>query len=222
MQFWMLNLRQMVVSYPYQKIGIPNAYLVFWWFFEKFTILLGLLRLDLLYRQVISKLTGARKLTPQERRLAATIFRDSIPYDRVYIREGTHWGTRKGKVVYASFTVINAFHLLDRQTLIHELVHIWQYYRHGVAYIPRALAAQQTEKGYDYGGVSFLRELISGTSNLEQLNYEQQASLIEDFYSHLYLNRKLLKELGSGELWELDKRIHRFLLNITTKDNEDI
>lgn len=63
-------------------------------------------------------------------------------------------------------------------TLVHEVVHIWQYNRVGAAYIPRALAAQRSAMGYNYGG---LRPLERGRS-LEAFNYEQQADIIEDAY----------------------------------------
>lgn len=63
-------------------------------------------------------------------------------------------------------------------TLVHEVVHIWQYTRHGAAYIPRALYAQTTPEGYNYGGLAPLQAM----SELEDFNYEQQADIIEDAF----------------------------------------
>ena len=220
MHFFKIHLNQLTTNYPYRQIGIRAVYSGLWWSFEKLTLLLGLFRLDALYCQVIDLMPGVRKLSPDERRLAATIFRGSLPLDRIRIREGTNWGTDRGKIVYCSFYVINSYHVLDRQTLIHELVHVWQYRKFGVSYIPRALAAQMTTQGYHYGGVATMRQMISGDATMKALNYEQQASLIEDFYAHLYLNKKMLHGIGSGELWEMDKVIHKFLLDIKAQEIE--
>lgn len=220
MHFLKIHLNELGTIYPYRRIGIRSAYSGLWWSFEKLMLLLGLMRLDAIYCRAIDLLPGVRKLSPDERSLAATIFRGSLPLDRIRIREGTNWGTDRGKIVYCSFYIINSYHMLDRQTLIHELVHVWQYRRYGVSYIPRALAAQLTTEGYDYGGLPTMRKMIADEVELKDLNYEQQASLIEDFYAHLYLNKKMLQGIGSGELWEMDKVLHKFFLDIQFRENE--
>ncbi len=220
MHFLKIHLSELGNNYSYRRIGIRYIYSGFWWTFEKLTLFLGLIRLDALYCRAVDLMPGVRKLSPEERRLAATIFRGSIPLDKVRLREGINWGTDRGKIVYCSFYVINSFHALDRQTLIHELMHVWQYRKYGVSYIPRALAAQMTSDGYDYGGLATMRKMVAGEADMKDLNYEQQASCVEDFYAHLYLNKKMLQGIGSGELWEMDKVLHRFLLDIRSQENE--
>jgi hypothetical protein len=61
---------------------------------------------------------------------------------------------------------------------VHELVHVWQYVHRGAIYIPRALAAQRTPAGYDYGGWVGLRD----ARTLDDFNYEQMADVIEDAF----------------------------------------
>ena len=55
---------------------------------------------------------------------------------------------------------------------------VWQYASVGAAYIPRALAAQRSPEGYNYGGIGPLER----SGSLEAFNYEQQADIIEDAY----------------------------------------
>ncbi len=207
---WKVNLRELFRFYDYRKIGFSSLTSLMWLSLEKLLIFTSLLGLDYLYEIFVKYLTNSRKLRPEERRLAATIFRSSLDFDRVRINENRSFGTQKGKVVYASIRSINSYHSLDRRTLIHELTHIWQYQKYGVSYIMRALAAQASPQAYQYGKESFFRDWVIGRNDIRNLNYEQQASAIEEFYAQLYLNAGILS-LGSGELWEIDKRMFKFL-----------
>ena len=63
--------------------------------------------------------------------------------------------------------------------LVHEAMHIWQYCQVGACYIPRALLAQRSEMGYNYGG---LKALINYPS-IQYFNYEQQADIIMDAFA---------------------------------------
>ena len=89
---------------------------------------------------------------------------------------------------------------LDDETLIHELSHVWQYGKVGAIYIPDALTSQHGagvpgkedayppgigiagDKGYQYGGFIELEKRINNGQKLSSFNYEQQASIIEDYY----------------------------------------
>jgi hypothetical protein len=66
-------------------------------------------------------------------------------------------------------------------------VHVWQYEQFGSYYIYKALSAQNSEEGYNYGGIKELDRCIARKGSLLDYNFEQQASIIEDvcWMSHL-------------------------------------
>ena len=131
------------------------------------------------YETISNLLTaGLRKLTAGERHHLYTIFGDSVPYDRIRIDERAQLGPRRYRFCYVSFHTINSWGTMSLPTLVHEVVHVWQYVHDGAIYIPRALAAQRTVEGYNYGG----RRGLAVISRLYDLNYEQQADLVEDAY----------------------------------------
>ncbi len=119
-----------------------------------------------------------RPLTPEEHLLLYPIFGDTVPYDLIRIDERAVVGPSWAKFCYVSFHTINSWGPMSPPTLVHEVVHIWQYTQHGAVYIPRALYAQTTSAGYNYGGLAPLRAM----TRLEDFNYEQQADIIEDAF----------------------------------------
>lgn len=121
---------------------------------------------------------NTRPLTAAEYRLLEPIFGKSVPYDLIRIDERAYVGPSWANFYYVSFHTINGWRPLNAPTLVHEVVHIWQYTHRGAAYIPRALYAQTTELGYNYGGLPPLRN----NDRLEDFNYEQQADIIEDAF----------------------------------------
>ncbi len=124
-----------------------------------------------------------KPLTQRQRELAKRVFGSSMNLDAVRIDYRARIGTRRGKMAYVSFATINCFESMRDPHLIHELVHIWQYERVGAVYIVRAILAQLSEKGYDYGGKIGL--LANKDRGLEGFNYEQQGDIAADFYKRL-------------------------------------
>ncbi len=121
---------------------------------------------------------GLRGLTEAELLLLRPIFGDSIPYPLIRIDERAHFGPRTHRICYVSCFTINSWGPMHPATLVHEVVHVWQYVHRGAVYIPRALRAQWSEMGYNYGGLPAL----SAATRLEDFNYEQMADLIEDAF----------------------------------------
>ncbi len=141
--------------------------------------LLDLLFVFDLYEGVSNYLSpGVRGLHPAEVRLLRPVFGDSVPYHRIRLDERARLGPRSYRFIYVSFHTINSWGPIDPPTLIHEVVHVWQYRHRGALYVPRALAAQRTAMGYDYGGLRGLR----AAGSLEDFNYEQMADVVEDAY----------------------------------------
>ncbi len=123
-----------------------------------------------------------RQLTIQEKALAKSIFGDSIQYDLVKVDTGARFGTKKIALAYVSFNTINYLRNIDKAIFIHELMHIWQFQQFGSIYIARAIKAQRSKEGYDYGGVANLYQVMLKGGSLLDFNFEQQADIIEDYY----------------------------------------
>ena len=87
-----------------------------------------------------------------------------------------HMGLALFYTVNFSRRLNGAKDIADMSWLVHELMHVVQYRKMGVRYIPRSLWAQ-IDGGYEYGNVS-------GRSFVE-LNLEQQAQLVQDYYLNL-------------------------------------
>ncbi|MGB3799373.1 MAG: hypothetical protein WA952_06120 [Lewinella sp.] len=131
------------------------------------------------YEKVSNSLcSGVRPLNPEEVDLLYPVFGESIPYHRIRLHERAHIGPRRHGIAYVSFFTINSWGKLSPPVLVHEVMHVWQYVHRGALYIPRALAAQRTFSGYNYGGLPGLRR----ATGLDSFNYEQMAAVIEDGY----------------------------------------
>lgn len=123
-----------------------------------------------------------RPLTTQEKALAKSIFGNSIQYDLVKVDSKARFGTKKIALAYVSFNTINYLRKIDKAIFIHEMVHIWQFQQFGSIYIARAIKAQKSKEGYDYGGVANLYQVMLKGGSLLDFNFEQQADIIEDYY----------------------------------------
>ena len=141
--------------------------------------LLDLIGLFDLYEAATNALSpGIRPLMEDEILLLRPIFGGSVPYDLIRVDERAYVGPSWARFCYVSFHTINSWGQMSVPTLVHEVVHVWQYTHRGAAYIPRALYAQATAMGYNYGGLPALRD----AAELEDFNYEQQADIIEDAF----------------------------------------
>jgi hypothetical protein len=123
-----------------------------------------------------------RKLSEEELAMANKIFSNEIDYSQIYITEKTIPFKPRLFFAYVSFNSINCIKEIPPSILIHELVHIWQYQRYGSVYIYRALKAQNSKAGYDYGGIKGLMDKLKKEDGLLEFNFEQQAEIIEDYY----------------------------------------
>lgn len=125
---------------------------------------------------------NTRRLLPREIALARTVFGESIDYQKVRVDERSYIGCKQYHFAYVGFRFINCWGALSDQHFIHELVHVWQYARDGSVYIPRALWAQRTTAGYNYGGIAALRRVLEQGRGLEAFNYEQQGDIVADYF----------------------------------------
>lgn len=123
-----------------------------------------------------------RKLNEHEAKLVHRYFGSRINTRNIRIDEKARIGKKHYGSAYVSFEIINSRGAMNDVLFIHEMVHVWQFQTHGSVYIPRALWAQRTEKGYNYGGVQGLRMAVLQGRALSDFNYEQQADIISDYF----------------------------------------
>ena len=95
---------------------------------------------------------NTRPLTEEEIALGLSVFGETMDYELIRLDEKTFIVSKPKRICYVSFHTINNWGNLSPSLFIHELMHVWQYERMGMMYIPRALSAQNTEIGYNYGG----------------------------------------------------------------------
>jgi len=170
------------------------------WLLEFFLQILDALGIGDLYDASASVVKRARQLTARERQLATSIFGNSLPLEKIRVDEHALLGPRQGRFCYVSFYTINSWGGMSDAVFIHELVHVWQYHHLGVVYIPRALAAQWSRHGYDYGGAAALQKAIAEGKSLLDFNYEQQASIVEDYYRIKNGQRPMWSRLLTADL----------------------
>lgn len=137
---------------------------------------------------------NTRRLTPHEIALARSIFGETIDYQKVRVDERSFIGCRQFRFAYVGFHFVNCWGKLSDAHFIHEMVHVWQYQRLGSVYIPRALWAQRTAEGYNYGGIEALKKALERheadaqheakprASIFLSFNYEQQGDIVADYF----------------------------------------
>ena len=133
-----------------------------------------------------------RFLKPEEVALSKEIFGGKIQYEYVTIHPHMSRFMRRYAMAYVSGNTINFQDRINKRIFIHEMVHIWQYQRLGLVYAWRALKAQQEPVTYDYGGLESLYASFTTGKNFYAFNFEQQAQIIEDYFSLMYNYRSYL------------------------------
>ena len=173
------------VIYPFYR-SIANEFppkSILEWSVDAGFYIMDIVAMPEVYEIIFSLLKlKTRSLTIQEKALAKSIFGDSIQYDLVKVDTGAKFGTKKIALAYVSFNTINYLRNIDKAIFIHELMHIWQFQQFGSIYIARAIKAQRSKEGYDYGGVANLYQVMLKGGSLLDFNFEQQADIIEDYY----------------------------------------
>lgn len=189
------------LSFSY-KIYIPGGWqatrwqLILYWLAELWLHLLSLLGIGEWYETFMDWLKfNSRKLTAREIKIAKSVFGDAIDYRKIRMDEKAFFGPLSLHFAYVSFNTINSWGKLSDAVLIHELVHIWQYRQMGICYMSRALMAQHSQMGYNYGGINALCEYKIKLKNLFDFNLEQQADIVADFYR---IKNGFHPEWGSG------------------------
>lgn len=148
---------------------------------------------------------NTRPLNPQEVTIVKEIFGDQLNLKRIRIDEYAFGGPKSHHFAYVSFYTINSWGPLSHETFVHELVHIWQYHHLGSVYIPRALSAQFSEEGYDYGGLSKLVKAVQSGNGLSDFNLEQQGDIIADYIRIKQGNNPRWSLSNQEDLWVFEE-----------------
>lgn len=132
-----------------------------------------------------------RGLTHDEIAVARKVFGDSIDYDRVRIDSLTF--IKPGEVYVTGYTINYSGGILD-DALIHELTHVWQFEHHGLIYLPEAIVGQNSDAGYNFGGIAALSAAKAANRNIFSFNREQQGEIVRAYF----LQREVIAANPSG------------------------
>ena len=170
-----------------------RASVILLWIAELFILILEIFGIGEFYETITDFLkTNTRPLQAWEIKMAKTVYGNSINYQLIRLDERAWAGPKQYHFCYVSFNLINSWKKMANHILIHELMHIWQYQRMGAIYMVRALSAQHTEMGYNYGGIEAIREKMADGKTLLDFNFEQQADVVADCF---------LLQQGYGPQW---------------------
>jgi len=156
---------------------------IFNWNVTLYIFLLELVGIGEVYETIMDFLKfNTRGMTQREIAVARSIYGDRINYRRVRLDAYAYLGPKQQNICYVSFYLINSWGKMSDALLIHELIHIWQYEQMGALYMPSALAAQASSRGYDYGGVHGLQKALDIAGDLRTFNLEQQGDIVADYF----------------------------------------
>ena len=185
-----------------------RASVILLWFAELFILILEIFGIGEFYETITDFLkTKTRPLQDWEVKMAKPIYGNSIDYQLVRIDETAWAGPKQYHFCYVSFNLINCWQQMSNHILIHELMHIWQYQRMGAIYMVRALSAQHTKMGYNYGGIAAIRAKIANGETLLDFNFEQQADVVADCF---LLRQGFAPQWGAARL--ADIKTYEFFL----------
>jgi len=122
-----------------------------------------------------------RLLNNHEKELTIRFFGTAIYPKNIRMNDRMHKRIRLLALAFVSFNTIHFEREIAVPVLIHELVHIWQYQKFGSVYIYRALKAQNSKVGYDYGGQTALYHKMLSNQAFMDFNFEQQGEIFEDY-----------------------------------------
>lgn len=186
--FWFLPKRAGRVA-EHLQTGIENISKLTsprdagFWSLELLILILDTAGIAEVYETAVDSLKwNTRVANPRERQIMREVFGRSLQENRILLDRRAFLGPRQRPLVYVSFFTVNSWGKFSDDTFVHELVHVWQYQKHGAVYIFRALRAQKSRRGYDYGGVEMLKKMKARNKNLEVFNFEQQAEIVQDYF----------------------------------------
>jgi hypothetical protein len=151
---------------------------------------------------------AGRGLTEAETATLRSVYGDSIDLSQIRIKEG-NIGLNNflaphtvGNTIYMPYSDTEKRDPAEiRELLVHETAHVWQYQNGGTDYIGESLwnQAKSSITGGDRGGAYGYDNDVRNRTPWQDLNPEQQGSIIEDAYSKgLFTNPNARFNLTDG------------------------
>ena len=122
-----------------------------------------------------------RLLNNSEKKAAIEYFGDRVQLRNVRISYKVPRGIMSWAIAFVTFNTIHYSRPISKSVFIHEMVHIWQYQKFGSVYIYRAIKAQRSIEGYNYGGLENLYSKMLNNYFFTEFNFEQQGEIFEDY-----------------------------------------
>lgn len=187
------------IRHPREIFNIPEH---LYWLVELIFYLGDLIGLSEIYESLADIVKfNTRPINNEERALVHKFFGKTLNTKRIRIDEFAFGGPASHGFAYVSFYTINSWGEMTEDIFVHELVHIWQYHQLGSVYIPRALRAQFSHEGYDYGGLANLVLAIRTGKKLKAFNLEQQGDIIADYHRILLGKNPRWGVTNKEDLW---------------------
>jgi hypothetical protein len=123
-----------------------------------------------------------RSLYNSERELINGFYTTSINLNHVLLNSSASLLVKKFAYAYVTHNIVHYEDKVKDEIMIHEMMHVLQFQKFGSVYIYRALKAQKSKYGYDYGGIARLERGIIKGKSIFQYNFEQQAMIMEDYF----------------------------------------
>ncbi len=136
---------------------------------------------------------AGRALFASERELAESVFGASVDYSRVRIIIGDIAArTTAGNNIRLPRNFSIALNEEDKQLLVHEMTHVWQFQHNGAGYITTSLL-QQLSAGATRGNRNFAYDYrINANNSFFEYAPEQQAFIVENYYAMLHDGPRLV------------------------------
>jgi len=124
----------------------------------------------------------SRALSESEQKLIKDFYRNAIDLNHVLVNSEASFLVRQFAYAYVTHQIVHYENKINDAVMIHEMMHVLQFQKFGSVYIYRALKAQKSKYGYDYGGIPRLKRGILKDKSIFQYNFEQQAMIMEDYF----------------------------------------
>jgi len=136
---------------------------------------------DLLELLAVYMKPNTRFFNDKEKHLVYRYFGKSIKVENLRVNTKMTKVAQRNAHAFVTFRTVHFASYIAKEIFVHELVHIWQYQRFGSVYIYRALKAQQSKEGYNYGGAERLYHSMLEQKRFIDFNFEQQGEIFEDY-----------------------------------------
>jgi len=166
---------------PVRKFHLPSKGIVEWLMDLFFYLADVLIFPDLFELIFVWFQTDIRLLNEEERSYAKKYFENQVNLYNVRMSRRIPVRIKNLALAFVTFNTIHFAEKVSIPIFVHELVHIWQYQKFGSVYIYRALKAQRTKEGYDYGGLENLYAKMLDNALFTEFNFEQQGAIFEDY-----------------------------------------